>query len=786
MRVHCDMSEHSGIFVYSDNPFDSSCRRAFRLRRPRNLLQLAQKVGAAKSERCTEPLDSCVHLNHPSICFVNGSVVRPTQWPTCVVGRHDIVVMSRLPAGCDCNPFKAFAQMAVFAFSWWAGPAAAAAMGLSGTAATIVGSGLSGIFAAAGTSVLNVMMPPSRPRLPGYSFGQTNAASASPTYTLSAQGNSARLEQTIPAVYGRHIIYPDFAAPPWGEFRNNQHHLHHLLVIGQGRYDITSVKIDDTPIANFKEIKTQHIAPGGSLSLFSPNVVSSQEVSGQTIDGVWLGPFVANPPGTRADQIALDIVQPRGLFSIDDKGQMESGAIEFSWYAECRQINDAGVAVGAWRKLGSGLNNVPTLSAIRTTYKMSVSAGRWEVRLRGSPPLRSTRLNREGRWFGLRSYLEGSAYPSGITLLAVGMQASDNLSSHSARRLNCVVTRKLPVWTQSGGWSAPRATRSIAWALCDMLKAQYGGRLHDTRMDLQEMARLDALWSRRGDTFNAVFDGRMSLWEALKKASMCGRAVPYQQGGKIRFARDSAKVVPVALFGPRNIVRGSLRVEYGLPVSDTPREVVVEYFDARSWSRGEVRQTATGTADSASNVQRRPARIELFGCTGHAQASREAFYLAQANRWRRRIAVFSTEMEGLIPTYGDMIAISHPAPKWGMGGEVVGWDAASRTLELSEPVPHHSGRKHYIALRARNGSPVGPFLVLTGADKSRLRFSEEPTSEVSSLLSGAVDGERVHFSFGPDNDWRRLARVIAVKPQGNNIQLTAVLEDSRVHQSPSS
>ena len=38
---------------------------------------------------------------------------------------------------------------------------------------------------------------------------------------------------------------------------------------------------------------------------------------------------------------------------------------------------------------------------------------------------------------------------------------------------------------------------------------------------------------------------------------------------------------------------------------------------------------------------------------------REGLYMAAANRYRRRIMTFRTELEGLIPTYGDLIAITH-------------------------------------------------------------------------------------------------------------------------------
>jgi hypothetical protein len=76
----------------------------------------------------------------------------------------------------------------------------------------------------------------------------------------------------------------------------------------------------------------------------------------------------------------------------------------------------------------------------------------------------------------------------------------------SSRLVNCLVTRKLPVWNPTTGWSIPQATRSIAWAFADAVRADYGAKLADSRIDLAALHRLDQTWAARGDQFDAVFD----------------------------------------------------------------------------------------------------------------------------------------------------------------------------------------------------------------------------------------------------------------------------------------
>lgn len=70
-------------------------------------------------------------------------------------------------------------------------------------------------------------------------------------------------------------------------------------------------------------------------------------------------------------------------------------------------------------------------------------------------------------------------------------------------------------------------------------------------------------------TFNGVFDRKLTVWDALSQVARCGRAVAFLQGGLVRFVRDEPKTLPVALFSPRNIVKGSFKIDYVMLGEDT-------------------------------------------------------------------------------------------------------------------------------------------------------------------------------------------------------------------------
>ena len=177
-----------------------------------------------------------------------------------------------------------------------------------------------------------------------------------------------------------------------------------------------------------------------------------------------------------------------------------------------------------------------------------------------------------------------------------------------------------------------------------------------------------------------MFDQALTVWKALTRIARVGRAVPFLQGGILRIVRDQPQTLPVALFSPRNIVKGSFKVQYLMPGDDTADAVTVEYFSSRTWKSDE---ETVALPDSAAE---QPAKVSLFGCTDTAIARREGLYMAAANRYRRRTVTFRTELEGLVPTYGDLIAVAHDLPRWGQGGEVIGWDPGARNLTLSEPL----------------------------------------------------------------------------------------------------
>lgn len=777
----------------------------------------------------------------PFICLRNGEPLLRRDWQQRVTDA-DVIAFVTLPQNGGkggSNPLSFVMMLAVMWVAPYAAGAINGALGL-GLGATGIGVLSTGIMMA-GSMLVNALVPP--PKLPSTQQAAALAA-PSPTYSLQSQGNYARLDAAIPVQYGRLRLFPDFAAQPYAEYQGNEQFLYQLFCVGQGEFDLESIRIEDTPITSWDEISYEVIAPGGTLTLFPANVVTSGEVSGLEMAGVraatysrsgttvtvtetghgraigqsiWFdatagtatdgafaiatvpsadtytfthsasgtdsgqacnihtygGPFVASAAATDANALGIDIILTRGLYEYNTT----TGAImqdSVSFVSEAQEIDDGGTPVGAWTELEAVTITAATTTPQRYSYRYPMLLpGRYQVRLRRTDAKRDgTNIGNDLVWGGLRAYLPETTDFGNVTLLAMRMKATNNLSQQASRKINLVAMRKLKTWHPTTGWSASTvATRSIAWALADALKnAEYGAGLADSRIDLAALYDLDLVWTGRSDSFDGRFDNALTLWEALTQIAQAGRAKPYLQGGIVHFARDAAAPFPVALYSMRNIVRGSFGIEYILPSAETADAVDVSYLDHDTWTQQTVQAYLAGSARA------NPAKVSLFGVTDRAQAYREGMYQAASSRYRPRIIKFSTEMEGFLPSFGDLIAISHDMPGWGRFAEAVAWDAVTLTLTLSEPVDTYSSFN--VGLRRKNGSVDGPYAVTSAGDEYQVTFAETPAT---TPYTGS-DYERTHVVFGSGETWRQPARVVAVRPRGlYQVEIEAVNEDDSVH-----
>lgn len=760
------MSLTPGALVIARNPCNPLEREVIDIASLTSLADLAESRG----------LDPTLA---PTICRLNGRYVLQRDWAFTQVSPEDLVVFQVVPMGGPGGK-NILASVLTIATLVLAGPIGGALAGSLGFAAGgFASAAITAALALGGTLLINSLIPPQLASDPA-------RLAPSPTYTLAARNNVSRLGGPIPVVYGRTLVYPNLGATPYTEYIDNEQYLYLLLVIGQGEYDIGDFRIGETLASNFAGIEVEVVNPGETLSLFNPNAYTAQEVTGQTLKApnengaadYFVGPFIAGPPDAVTAFIAVDILFPRGFYGIDGSGDPIEQ--EASFIVEGRIIDENGIVQSGWTEIADETFNATSTVPLRVTFSYTAPvAARWEIRIhRSSDKDTNYKVAHDLAWGGLRTFLVGPLTFGDVTCIAVKAKASDNLNSRTAGKFNAIVQRKLAAWDGSD-WLPVTGSRSIAWALADVLSnADYGAGLDDSRIDLDGLLQLEAIWSPRGDSFDGVFDQSTTIWDAITKIARAGRAVPYVQGGMVRFSRDQLQTLPVAMFTVSNIVLDSLSMDFIMPVDGQSADGVTgEYFDERTWLPASV----TKGVDAATPEN--PAREQLFGVVRPEQAARETEYMAAANRYRRAFITFRTELEGLIPSIGDAILVAHDLPRWGLSGSVVAWDAETLTFTLEQEVELDPHQINTVVLRAKTGAVSASVLISPGASARQIVLANAPLTQAGNAFEVVTSGtqEPTHYAIGRADATPKLCRVTAIVPQGNSIELRAVVEDERVH-----
>ena len=708
----------------------------------------------------------------PTICLLNSKPLLRASWDYKLVEADNVVFLT-LPAGGGDDPNKVSRTVLTIALI----AAAAYTGGIAGAATnSFIGSLTTGVIIAAGSVLINRALPP--PRQPN--GDQEVLLAASPTYSLQAQGNRARLEQPIPSIYGRLRVFPDFASAPYTVYENNNQFLYHLLVIGQGEYviDEDEIFIEDSKFSDFPEAEYALIGPGQpnqSIELVDPYVVTAIEVSGQELKsslgsspGEWIGPFTLSPAETFASKISVDVAAPSGIYTASGNSLVQS---EIRFDGQVRVIDDQGTSVGGWHSVINDSINGRSFTPNRQTFTVFVPFGRLQMRMRRITKANSSsgdsETNRSGDtlvWESARAHLTTYIDNRDITMLAVKFRATDSLSAQSSRKINLVVERKLPIYEKlTNRWLAPTRTRGIAWAFADIARNQtYGGALADNLLDTDALLELDQKWKSLGDTFNATFDKKQSLWECLTLVARAGRALPLIRNGVLTLVRDQPTLVS-AMFTMRNISKDSLVVDYIAPTKEVTDNIVMSYFDEVSWKTRHV------NVEFEASSSKLPVRVPIFGCTNRAQALREGTYLYLTNKYRKKHITFQTELEGFIPTYGSAISISHDMPGWGMSGDIVDFTtgllpngtAYVSTLTTDQPVgvtyDETNENTYIIILRDKHGNSTQPARVFA-RDGSPNILLPSGLVEIPEALGNR---EPVHFAFGKQDEYSIEAKVVS-------------------------
>ena len=736
-------------------------------------------------------------FTRPFFLLVDGEPVLRGEWDGPLVPEARVchfVELPRGPGGGGSNPGRILATLAVVVASIYTGGQAALAWG------KLAGAVVSGVVMMGGMVLVNAFLPAS--------VSSEQAQIAESAYSLTNNQNVFQLGSPFPEQFGRFICFPVLAQCTYTMFADNDgddmaggdgfdflvdelydvsfgntsqvynapQYLFFLGIIGVGDYDVEGAYIDETPIDDYEDCEYNVLAPGESPQFVTKLCWVSREITGQELGVDWLT-VVANPAGSAAVQVSFDIVFPGGMAYFDDEGGVQ--AIGTYVYAEVRQVDSAGDAIGDWEELMQEYFIAASVSSIRVTRTFSVpsGAGRYEFRIRRNrDTIESSRVSDLCTITALKTFGTGHPDYGDVTMLECCLRASEQIQGDAASRINVVATRKLYPLEDDGFGSAKEATSSIVDAAAYIVTSDNGGMQADSILDSSSLKYLRDVYRARGDEFNYRFTSRVSVMEACAKAAQCGRAVPYVPGGRFKLIRDAQQVGPSQLFTEDDYTEGSLSITHVIRTDDSPTCVQVYYTDSDTWQAESVYCYDVGGSTL------KPAELRLEGCTSREQAWREGIYRYKDDELNRSIITFRTGLKGHIPQPGRLVVASVIDCNWGQTGRIAAIDGDD--IWLTEPVAFgdpdgdgvYAGRMY-----VSNPSGGSPSLVTVYATDE----SHHVTGALSADTANTVenDGEEAsRFWFGPLDEEKLLMRVARIKPAGvNDIEIQGSTIDNEVY-----
>lgn len=572
---------------------------------------------------------------------------------------------------------------------WFAG--AAAAVGVASTLAAIVG--------LVGTLLINALIPPAMPGMPGAQdpFEQANS--------LTGTSNRAAPYAVIPCVVGTMTFFPPHAALPYTEVVGEDQYLRMMLDLGYGHVNVSDIEIGGTAIANYDDVEYEVT---DTPTLYT-NDIFEASVAAALADG---DPAIIRTTQGNTSEISLDILFGRGLFGVSDKGDTITATCTFD-------IDYSPAGAGTWVPVtaASGLSysggmrsssgNVVVSSGERKTLRaglrFKVPAGSYDIRVKristSFPGASANGQIGDATWTVLRSISAQSPSTTGTTKLCVRIRATDQLNG-VVQNLSCRVEQKIRTYDSvSDAWLAPSATQNPAWIYHWLLTTCPAVERHvaDDRMDLASIEAWAADCEAMGYVTSFVMDSGRALGDILRDVLAAGRGSYGTRNGRHSVVRDIEQTIPVQMFTTAN----SWDYSYGRSFAAPPHALKVKFTNPQANNQQDERVVyADGySAGTATRFE----SLDLRMVPDPAAVWRLAKYHLSVIYNRAMQHTFQADIEHMVCERGDLIMHAHELTGWGVATGRIR-SVTATTVTLDGPVTLEAATSYKLQVRKSDGT----------------------------------------------------------------------------------
>jgi hypothetical protein len=612
--------------------------------------------------------------------FLGDRLLPRPQWDHVIPRPGDILSVRVVPTGGGgggggkdvLNIVLTLAIVAAsIAIAYLAGPAVAGWLGVTSEAGIgAVSAGVGAVTGIALNTVKSLAMGGARtPSLSGLSYASTNGLTTTSNATsIQGAANTANKYGAVPRIFGRHRVWPYYAALPYTEAVGDDQYLHCAFILGYGPLKLSDHRIGETPLSDYEgvSIEVREGRPGDApLTLYTNDVTEEQP-------GVLLSAaagWVSRTTRMETDAIGWDLTLAR-LYRVltedspdyDEQrgagyqvGDRLSTTVEIE--AQYRPVG------GAWTSYGTITYSSSSLDQIRRGYTVNgLPAGQYEIRFR-----RLTAEATDGYTYdevyltALRSIRHADPINMDVPVckVAVRVKASDQLTG-VIDQYNSLAEAYLPVW-DGAAWGE-QLTRNPSWAYVEVLRGAANLRaVSDDRLDLDTFLAFAQRCDEQGWRYDRVVDTRGTVFERLTEIAATGRASFGMRDSLYSVVMDRPQTAIRQLITPRNSWNFQGRKEFLRPLHAYRVRFINE--DA-GYDLDEI--PAYDDGYDKSNATEFEA-LDVAGVASAEQAYKEGRYRLAVRRLRPEVFKRSMDVEHLVANRGDLVLVQDDIPMWGVG-----------------------------------------------------------------------------------------------------------------------
>lgn len=635
---------------------------------------------------------------------INGHSIEHKNWSRVRVKPGASVTIVKVPGK---GALRAIAGLVVALFAAVVAPwLATTVLGLTaGTAAASVATGLIGAgISLAGSLIINALFPVAKP---------DTLPNTTTLYSIGGAQNQAAQYGAIPEIFGTHRISPPYAAGAYTELVGDDQYLRMLFVVGYGPISVSDLKIGETAISNFEDVKYEILED----HTVTPPTLYTKPVYQEDVSVVLDAPagWVQRTTADNIDEISVDVSAPSGIYRYKSNGKRVNYTVTVS-------VQYKLTTSGTWLSLGTFDLTSNSPQAVRRTMTKTVTRGKYDVRLSKSSSDYSGKdtVSETVYWTAVRGRRNESviSFSKPLTLVAMRIRATGQLNG-TVNTLNCIAKPKIRAWNGTA-WASAQVTRNPADHFRQVLQGNGNARpVDDASIDLDSLQDWHDYCATNGFTFDLVATDQKSVYERLTEVAAAGRAAVSFRDGRWGVVWDIANSPIVQHFTPRNSANFSSVRAY----SDLPHGFRVKFINRDNGYLNDERVVYDDgyTKDNATKFE----GIDFSGVTDKDLIWKHGRYHLAQLRLQRETYSLDTDFEHLVCTRGDRVRVNHDVVLWGAGAaRVKSVTSSPDGVVIDDLLTMESGKTYSMRFRAADGSTIVRAIAGADGEFSSFQFSD--------------------------------------------------------------